>query len=140
MELNIPFSRFSFLRRSFSWGIGRLIAVASPFFSISFSANIAPIGMIVVTFFFIIIRRRSGTFFRCGRFNAFNAVNALSTFCCFFRYNFFCVIIKVKVCINNKSLWEWNEGKILLNAWSLRSKGSKGSLFIYFFMINFMTC
>src|SRR5688500_1229688 len=78
LELNLPFSRFSFLRRSFLWGISQLISVASPLFFISF-----------VTFFFIIIRRRSGSFFNIFRRRTFNAFNALSAFWYFFGCNFF---------------------------------------------------
>src|ERR1043166_7554157 len=62
LKLNLPLSRrLSFLRHSFSCGIGQLIFVVFLLFFISF-------------FFFFGGEGRPGTFFRCNAFNAFSSI------------------------------------------------------------------
>src|ERR1041385_4363503 len=61
LKLNLPLSRrLSFLRRSFSYGIGLIFVVFLLFF-ISF-------------FFFFGGEGRPGTFFKCNAFNAFSSI------------------------------------------------------------------
>src|ERR1043166_4303556 len=99
LKLNLPLcSRLSFLRRSFSCGIGLIFVVFLLFFipfffffgggrrpGTFFRCNTFN-AFSSITFFFGGGGGRSGTFFRC---NAFNALNALNGFWSFFGCLFF---------------------------------------------------